>query len=131
MTNQISPNPVGIPQPVKIFTWVLIAAGLFIAYVFAFNPGLVIPGAVITAFSSQLGFAAGVRVFGSVVALLASVIYNKPQWLLVTLISRLAIELGDIVVSIATGGSLMSQISIAVIALFELWAIWRLVKIGQ
>ena len=29
----------GIPQSVKIFTWVLICAGLFFAYVYTFNPG--------------------------------------------------------------------------------------------
>ena len=129
MTNQISTNNVGIPQSVKIFTWILIAVGLFFAYVFTFNPGLSFPGAEITDYSSQLGFAStGVRVLGSVIALLISVLYNKPQWLFITLISRLVIEVGDIIVGITTGGTMMNNIMIGVVALFELWAILRLVK---
>lgn len=117
----------GIPAPVKIFTWVLICAGLFFSYVFAFNPGLSFPGAAITDYSSQLGFAStGVRVLGSVVALLVSVIWNKPEWLFITLISRVVIELGDIGVGIATGGTMMNNAMIGVIAAFEIWAILKL-----
>ena len=128
---RVSSNDVGIPQPVKIFTWVLICAGLFFAYVFTFNPGLSFPGAQITDYSSQLGFAStGVRVLGSVVALLISVLFNKPQWLLITLISRLFIEVGDIVVGLATGGAMANNIMIGVLALCELWAILKLFKTG-
>ena len=119
----------GIPRPVQIFTWLLICAGLFFAYVFTFDPGLSFPGAQITDYSSQLGFAStGVRVLGSVAALLISVILNKPQWLLITLISRLVIELGDIVVGIVTGGTLTNNVMIGIIALLELWAIGKLIK---
>lgn len=118
-----------IPFAVKIFTWVLICAGLFFVYVFTFNPGLAFPGASITDYSSQLGFAStGVRVLGSVVALLISVIYNKPQWLLITLVSRLVIEVGDIVVGVATGGTMANNIMIGILALCELWAISKLIK---
>ncbi|MFY9261551.1 MAG: hypothetical protein WAO71_13710 [Gallionella sp.] len=118
-----------IPFAVKIFTWVLICAGLFFVYVFTFNPGLAFPGASITDYSSQLGFAStGVRVLGSVVALLISVIYNKPQWLLITLVSRLVIEVGDIVVGVATGGTMANNIMIGILALCELWAILKLIK---
>ncbi len=132
MTNTASANEGGIPQPIKIFTWVLICAGLFFSYVFTFNPGLSFPGAKITDYSSQLGFAStGVRVLGSVAALLISVIYNKPQWLLITLISRFVIELGDIVVGVATGGTMANNIMIGVIATLELWAILRLIKVGR
>lgn len=121
-----------IPPSVKIFTWVLICAGLFFAYVFTFNPGLAFPGAKITDYSSQLGFAStGVRVLGSVVALLISVIYNKPQWLLITLVSRLVIEVGDIVVGVATGGTMTNNVMIGVLAVCELWAILKLIKMGK
>lgn len=127
-----STSSVGIPQPVKIFTWVLICAGLFFGYAFTFNPGLAFPGAAITDYSSQLGFAStGVRVFGSVAALLISVLYNKPQWLLITLISRLVIEIGDIIVGFATGGAMMNNIMIGVIAALELWAILKLVEVTK
>lgn len=129
MTNSASTSHEGIPPAVKIFTWILICAGLFFAYVFAFNPGLSFPGAKITDYSSQLGFAStGVRVLGSVVALLISVICNKPQWLLITLMSRLVIEAGDIVVGVVTGGTMANNIMIGVIAAFELWAILKLMN---
>lgn len=120
----------GIPTPVKIFTWVLICAGLFFSYVFAFNPGLSFPGASITDYSSQLGFySTGVRVLGSVVALLISVLYNNPRFLFITLVSRIVIEAGDIIVGFATGGTMMNTIMIAIIAALELWAILQLLKV--
>lgn len=132
MTTQTSNNDHGIPQPVKIFTWVLICAGLFFAYVYTFNPSLAFPGAKITDYSSQFGFAStGVRVLGSVAALMISVLYNKPQWLLITLISRLVIEVGDIIVGFATGGAMVNNIMIGVIAALELWAILKLVRLGR
>lgn len=132
LTQLSLPNAAGIPQAVKIFTWVLICAGLFFAYVSTFNPGLSFPGAKITDYSSQLGFAStGVRVLGSVAALLVSVICNKPQWLLITLISRLVIEVGDIIVGFATGGTMVNNIMISIIAALELWAILKLAKLGK
>ncbi len=119
-----------IPNSVKIFTWFLIIAGLFFFYVFTFNPGLSFPGASITDYSSQLGFSStGVRVLGSVAALLISVVYNKPQWLFITLISRLVIETGDIIVNILTKGTLINTIMIGIIAILELWAVLKLYKI--
>ena len=132
MNDQPSATTAAIPQSVKIFTWVLIGAGLFFAYVYTFNPGLAFPGARITDYSSQFGFAStGVRVLGSVAALLISVIYNKPQWLLITLISRLVIEAGDIIVGVATGGTMVNNIMIGIIAALELWAILTLVRMGR
>lgn len=95
MTNQDLSNDFGIPTPIKIFTWILIGAGIFFAYVFIFNPGLAFPGAAITDYSSKLGFySTGVRVIGSVAALFISVVLNNPQLLAITLASRLIIEVG-------------------------------------
>lgn len=132
MTNQTLTNNIGIPTPVKIFTWILICAGLFFVYVFTFNPGLSFPGASITDYSSKLGFAStGVRVLGSVVALLISVVYNKPEWLLITLISRLVIEVGDVIVGFAIGGTITNTIMIGFIACLELWAILQLIKVTR
>jgi len=120
----------GIPLSVKIFSWILIIAGIFFFYVFTFNPGLSFPGASITDYSSRLGFSsAGVRVLGSVVALLLSVILNKPQWLFISLISRLVIETGDIIVNLATGGTLLNTIMIGIIAILEFWAVVKLYRI--
>jgi hypothetical protein len=119
-----------IPLSVKIFSWILIVAGIFFFYVFTFNPGLSFPGASITDYSSQLGFSsAGVRVLGSVVALLISVIFNKPQWLFITLISRLVIETGDIIVNVITDGTITNTIMIGAISILELWAVIKLYKI--
>lgn len=132
MSHPTAAHDDGIPQSVKIFTWVLICAGLFFAYVYTFNPGLAFPGTKITDYSSQFGFASvGVRVLGSVAALLISVIYNKPQWLLITLISRVFIEVGDIAVGFATGGTMTNNIMIAVIAGLEIWAILKLAKLNK
>ena len=122
----------GIPASVKVFTWTLIFAGVFFAYVFAFNPGMVFHGADISDYSSQLGFySTGVRVLGSVVALLVSVVFNRADWLVITLISRLAIELGDIAVGFATGGAMVNNAMVALIATFELWAIVKLVRLSK
>ena len=68
---------------------------------------------------------------GSVVALLISVVFNRADWLLITLISRLAIELGDIVVGFATGGAMMNNAMVALIAVFELWAIVKLARLQK
>lgn len=123
-------SPQSIPLSVKIFSWILIVAGIFFFYVFTFNPGLCFPGASITDYSSQLGFSsAGVRILGSVVALLISVIFNKSQWLFITLVSRLAIEIGDIIVNVSTGGTMLNTIMIGTIAILEFWAIVKLYRI--
>lgn len=132
MTNNTSAIYTGIPRSVKIFTWLLICAGLFFTYVYTFNPGMAFPGATITDYSSRFAFAStGVRVFGSVVALLLCVIYNKPQWLLITLISRLVIEVGDIVVGVLTGGTMMNNVLIGALAVCELLAILKLLRVAR
>lgn len=66
---------------------------------------------------------------GSVVALLISVIFNKSQWLFITLVSRLAIEIGDIIVNVSTGGTMLNTIMIGTIAILEFWAIIKLYRI--
>lgn len=132
MTNQTTISEPGIPTPVKLFTWLLICAGLFFAYVFTFNPGLSFPGAAITDYSSQLGFAStGVRVLGSVAALLLSVLYNRLQWLFITLVSRVVIEVGDVIVGLTTGGTITNNLMIGVIAALEIWAISQLLKVTR
>ena len=121
-----------IPKSVRFFTWFLIVAGLFFFYVFTFNPALTFPGAAITDYSSQLGFySTGVRVLGSVVALLISVLLNRADLLAITLVSRLAIEVGDIAVGFATHGTMVNNIMVAIIALLELWAILKLLSAIQ
>ncbi len=122
-----------IPRSVRAFTVVLILAGCFFTYVFAFNPGLAFPGAQITDYSSRLGFmSTGVRVLGSVVGLIVALALNSPRMLLLMLITRLVIEVGDILVGFATGGTTTNTIMISAIALCELLAILKLWQvIGQ
>jgi hypothetical protein len=120
-------DKVGIPTAVKVLTILLIFAGLFFAYVFTFNPGLAFPGATITDYSSQLGFmSTGVRVIGSVVGLAIALALNSPRLLLLMLITRLVIEVGDILVGFSTGGTISNAIMIGVIALLELLAVLKL-----
>ena len=83
MTNQNLTTNLSISKPVKIFTWILICAGCFFFYVYTFHPSLSFPNANLYNYSAKMGFAsAGVRIFGSVLALIISLIYNKPHWLL-------------------------------------------------
>lgn len=119
-----------IPSVVRVFTAILILAGLFFAYVFTFNPGLTFPGAEITSYSSQLGFySTGVRVLGSVFGLIVALLLNSPRLLALMLATRLVIEAGDIVVGFATGGTAVNAIMISVIAVCELLAILKLLRV--
>ncbi len=94
-----------IPTPVRIFTWILICAGSFFFYVYTFNPVISFPNASLATYSAKMGFAStGVRILGSVLALLISVVANNPRWLFIILVSRVFIELGDVVVGLVLDG---------------------------
>lgn len=128
MTNQTI--NLGIPTPVKIFTWVLICAGAFFFYVYTFHPSISFPNANLDTYSAKMGFAStGVRILGSVLALLISVIANNLRWLFITLISRIFIELGDVVVGLQLDGPTVNTISLLVLASAEIWAVLRLWKV--
>lgn len=128
MTNQNS--TVGIPTPVKIFTWILICAGSFFFYVYTFHPSISFPNANLDTYSAKMGFAStGVRILGSVLALLISVLANNPRWLFITLISRIFIELGDVVVGLNLDGVTTNTFSLTVLAGLEIWAVLRLWKV--
>ncbi len=130
MTNQISNSNVSIPTPVKIFTWILICAGLFFFYVYTFSPGISFPNANLDSYSAKMGFAsAGVRILGSLIALLISVLANNPRWLFITLISRICIELGDVVTGLTLDGATVNTISFLILASLEIWAVLRLWKV--
>ncbi len=125
MVNQNS--TLGIPTPVKIFTWILIAAGSFFFYVYTFNPSISFPNANLETYSAKMGFAStGVRILGSVLALLISVLANNPRWLFITLISRVFIELGDVIVGLLLDGVTANTGALFVLAAAEIWAVLRL-----
>ena len=122
----------GIPTAVKIFTWILICAGFFFFYVYTFNPSISFPNANLDTYSAKFGFkSAGVRVLGSVLVLLISVIYNKPHWLFITLISRVFIELGDVVVGLTLDGVTSNTVALIILASAEIWAVLRLWRVIQ
>ena len=128
MTNQTL--AAGIPAPVKIFTWILICAGCFFFYVYTFNPGISFPNASLDAYSAKMGFAStGVRILGSVLALIISVVAKNPRWLFITLISRIFIELGDVVVGLMLDGVTANTFALVVLASAETWAVLKLWKV--
>ncbi len=130
MVNQNLASKAGIPTPIKIFTWVLICAGCFFFYVYTFNPVISFPNANLDSYSAKMGFAStGVRILGSVLALLISVLANNPRWLFITLISRVFIELGDVVVGLKFDGVTANTFSLAVLAGLEIWAVLRLWRV--
>ncbi len=126
---------VGIPTPVKIFTWILICAGCFFFYVYTFNPVISFPNASLDTYSAKMGFAStGVRILGSVLALFISVLANNPRWLFITLISRIFIELGDVVAGLILDGLTANTFSLTVLAGLEIWAVlrlWKVIKTDQ
>ena len=118
-----------IPRPVKIFTWALICAGCFFFYVYTFNPVISFPNASLDTYSAKLGFAStGVRILGSVFALVLSVLANDARWLFITLIARVFIELGDVVVGLLLDGPTPNTAALLVLASIEVWAVMRLRK---
>lgn len=120
-------NTKKIPTSVKIFTWLLICAGSFFFYVYTFNPSISFPHANLQEYSAKMGFgSAGVRILGSVIALLISVIFNNPKWLFITLVSRIFIELGDAVLGLILDGFNPNIIALLVLASAETWAVWKL-----
>lgn len=123
---------VGIPTSVKIFTWILIFAGCFFFYVYTFNPAISFPNASLSSYSAKMGFAsAGVRILGSVLALIISVIAKNPRWLFITLVSRVFIELGDAVVGVILDGITANTFALIVLAAAEIWAVsklWAVIK---
>jgi hypothetical protein len=64
---------------------------------------------------------ASVRILGSVLALLISVLANNPRWLFITLISRVFIELGDVVVGLILDGVTANSFALIV---------WQVLKYG-
>ena len=121
-----------IPTPVKFFSWVLIFAGSFFFYVYTFNPALSFATASLETYSAKIGFAsAGVRILGSVLAIIISVVANKPRWLFITLISRIFIELADVVVGLVFDGVTANTFALIILAGLEIWAVltlWKVIK---
>ncbi len=129
MKNKVAVNNLNIQKSVKIFTWILICAGVFFFYVYSFSPNLSFPNANLDTYSAKMGFAStGVRILGSVLALFISAVANNPRWLFITLISRIFIELGDVVVGLILDGATINTVALIILAGFEVWAALQLWK---
>lgn len=127
MSTNNYPQKQGIPNVVKVFTWILICAGTFFFYVYSFHPSISFPNADLSSYSAKMGFgSAGVRILGSVLALLISVVANNSRWLFITLISRIFIELGDAVLGLILDGMNPNVFALIVLAAFEVWAAFKL-----
>lgn len=123
-------NSLVIPLSVNIFTWILIAAGSFFFYVYTFNPSISFPRASLDSYSAKMGFGStGVRILGSVAALLISVLANNPRWLFITLLSRIFIESGDVVLGLILDGVNPNTFALIFLASLEVWASWKLWKV--
>lgn len=125
----------GIPRPVQVFTWILISAGCFFFYVYTFQPSISFPNASLDSYSAKLGFAStGVRILGSVLALLISVWVNDARWLFITLLSRIFIELGDTLVGLLLDGPTANTGALLVLAAVEMWAarrLWHVIRVAH
>jgi len=136
-TTSTSTTPrLGIPRPVQVSAWILIGAGCFVFYVYTFQLSISFPNANLDSDSAKMGFAStGVRILGSVLALVISVWANDARWLFITLISRIFIELGDTVVGLvldgptANTGAPLVLTAVEVRATLRLWQVIRVARI--
>lgn len=130
MTHQNITTNQGIPKAVKVFTVILLCAGSFFFYVYTFNPGLSFPNANLDTYSAKIGFeSAGVRIAGSLIALFISLVANNSRWLFISLISRISIELGDVVIGLVNDGVTANTFALIVLAAAETWATLKLWKV--
>lgn len=90
-----------IPAAAKVFGWLLVAAGSFFAYIYMVNPGAFFPGVSIATYSEQFGlYSTGVRILGAVVGILVALVLDSAGLFAVMLVTRIFIELGDVVVGL-------------------------------
>lgn len=118
-----------IPKAVRVFIWILLAAGLFFAYVYTFNPALGFPGTQLSSYSEKFAFAStGIRVLGSVVGLAIALYLNSAPLMALMLATRIVIELGDVVIALTIGGSVSNIVSLSALAAVEIGALNRLMS---
>lgn len=90
-----------IPTRAKVFGWLLVFAGCFFAYVYMITPGTFFPGVTAESFSERFGlYSTGVRILGSVLGILVALLLNNAALLALMLLTRIFIELGDVVVGL-------------------------------
>jgi hypothetical protein len=95
-------NDKEIPKSAQIFGWILVLAGSFFAYVYMFQPALSFPNIILDTASAKFGlWSTGVRILGSVIGIVIALRLNSSALLALMLITRVFIELGDVLVGFA------------------------------
>jgi hypothetical protein len=120
-----------IPISAKVFGWILVAAGLFFAWVYMATPGSFFPGVSITSYSEQLGlYSTGVRILGSVLGLVIALLLDSAALLALMIATRVFIELGDVVVGLVinNGAPDTNTFTLMVLAAVEVFFVVLLVR---
>ncbi len=120
-----------IPVSAKVFGWILVAAGLFFAWVYMATPGSFFPGVSITSYSEQFGlYSTGVRILGSVLGLVLALLLDSAALLALMIATRVFIELGDVVVGLVinNGAPDTNTFTLLVLAAVEAFFVVLLVR---
>lgn len=112
-----------IPARAKAFGWLLVLAGCVFAYVYMATPGSVFPGVSVESFSERFGlYSTGVRILGSVLGILVALLLNNAALLALMLLTRIFIELGDVVVGLVlNSGPDTNTFTLTALAAVELY----------
>ena len=122
-----SPLPPGFSAPIptraKLFGWLLVLAGCFFAYVYMATPNTFFPGVTVDTFAEKFGlYSTSVRILGSVLGILVALLLNSAALLALMLLTRIFIELGDVVVGlILNGGPDANTFTLTALAAIELF----------
>jgi hypothetical protein len=120
-----------IPKSAMIFGWILVAAGIFFAYIYMFSPGSFFPGITVSTISEQFGlYSTGVRILGSVLGIAIALYFNSAALFALMLVTRVFIELGDVVIGLVVhqGAPDTNTITLSALAAIEMFFIVKLVK---
>ena len=121
-----------IPTLPKAFGWVLVLAGLFFAYVYMMAPGMFFPGVGIQTYSEQFGlYSTSVRILGAVLGILVALILNSAALFALMLVTRIFIELSDVIVGLVinNGSPDQNTFILLVLACVELLVLVTLVRL--
>lgn len=115
----------------KVFGWILVLAGTFFAYVYMVMPGNFFPGVVIESFSEKFGlYSTGVRILGAVVGIVVALVLNSAALLAIMLVTRIFIELGDVVVGLTLNGGVdANTFTLTALAAVEIYMLFHLVGV--
>jgi hypothetical protein len=119
-----------IPLSAKIFGWLLVLAGLFFSYVYMVAPGGFFPGVAISTYSEQFGlYSTGVRILGSVAGIVIALALNSAALLALMLVTRIFIEMGDVVVGLVINGAADSNtLTLSALAAVEVYFVSLLLR---